>query len=136
MVLGLVAGHLGADERRVCGQRLMAAGHRDHARPDHLDDAVGAEHELEFADLLRRAGDLDHKRLVVHVHHAGAEDIDELQHLRARVGRDGDLDLPEFPHEGGLAREVINAEHVDPLVEICLDQPGAGLGRLDDDGET
>ena len=44
------------------------------------------------------------------------------------AGLGGDLDLheAELADERGLVREVVDAEHVDQLVEVGLDDAGAG----------
>src|SRR5690348_11429346 len=65
--------------------RAAAAGDRDLARPDHLDQPEGANQLLEGGDLVVGAGHLDRYRALRHVHGLAAEDVRVLHDLGARV---------------------------------------------------
>ena len=110
------------------------AHHSDAAGADELQDAVGPQHFDETVNLVFGTGGLDDDGIGRDVDDTGTEDVGELQHVRARVGRCGHLDHRQLAEHGGAGGDVPHAHDVDQLVEVGLEPPGADGVRADDDG--
>ena len=88
------------------------------------------------------AGHLEHDGLGGEVDDAGAEDVGELEDLRARVlavrgvGAGGDLDEAELADDGIGAADLVDVDGDLELVERGADAVGGVVGRLADDGHA
>src|SRR3954469_185010 len=94
-----------------------AAGDRDLAGPDQLDQAEGADHVLEGLDLVVGAGDLHRHAALRDVHGLAAEDLGELHHLGAGLAvLARDLEQRQLAGHRLDRLEVADLDHVYELV--------------------
>ena len=122
----------------------MAAAHGHTAGAGDFEDGVaGLGDDLDEAfDLGGAAGHLEHDGLGGEVDDAGAEDVGELEDLRAGVlaegvrGAGGDLDEAELADDGFAAAYFVDLDGDLELVERGADAVGGVLGSFADDGHA
>ena len=97
----------------------MAAAHGHFAAAADLEDSafVFAEHFDQAFDLAFDAGHFDHQRLGSEIDDAGAEDLNEVEDLRAIARRGGHLDEREFAGDVGRLGDVVDVDDVFELEE-------------------
>lgn len=123
---------------------VVSAAHGHAAGAADLKNLVGgfAEDLDEAFDLAGAAGHLEHDGLGCEVDDASAEDLRELEDLRARVSTmgglraDGDLDEAELADDGLGAVDLIDLAGDFELIERGADAVRGVFRRVADDGHA
>ena len=110
----------------------MAAPHGHFAAAADFEDAafVFAQHFDQSFDLAFDAGHLDHQRLGGEVDDAGAEDLNQVEDLRAIARRGGDLDERQFARDVWRLGDVVDVDDVFELEEAGADAMAGFCGCL------
>ena len=87
----------------------------DCSRPRDLDDAVVRQQLRERVDFLRVARQLHNDILHTDVHNACAEDVHDVNDLRARLLRRTHLNEHKFTRDGVKLRKIDNFHNIDEL---------------------
>src|SRR5919106_330813 len=95
-----------------------SAGESDAPRTGEFYDPVLRQQILERVHLLRRARHLHHQCGRIDVHHLRSKDLDNLDHLRAAVRLDANLDKRKLALDGGIWGQLRDAQDVDQLVQL------------------
>src|SRR5690606_16982092 len=114
---GVASRFLGEAKR---APRRLAA-HREVAGAAELDDAVGLDELEERLDLALVARQLDHEVLVADVDDLRAEQLADLDDVRAVLRRGLELGQDELAGDGLAGLEVVDLDDVDELVELLGD---------------
>jgi hypothetical protein len=132
VVHGAGGSGLGGGERVGFG----AAAHGDDAGADDFHQAEGREQFEQAVDFFLVAGHFKRDGVRGDIEDAGAEDVGELEDLRARLLPCPDLHEGKVAHEGGFARDVVHEENVDELIDIGDDAARLVLGGVHSDGHA
>ena len=93
----------------------------DRAGTDDFLDAQGPQQFEDGVDLLFAAGDLDDVRLWPDIDDLAAKDVDDVDHLGARLLVRRDLDERHLAFDVRAVGEIADLDDADELVELLLD---------------